>query len=135
MKVPGPVDAPLILGSPGLNDAVMHMLQACIPDRRMLPAGFRSLNVTGQEVRGAVQVIGALGFLAVFAAGIGLRSAEITTVEESPHPDAADNPSVQAHPPAETLVAPNVVTARELEELRELIRQHTPAARPGEGRT
>src|SRR5690349_20398060 len=34
------------------------------------------------------QVIGALGFLAVFAAGIGLRSAEITTVQESPHPHA-----------------------------------------------
>jgi NhaP-type Na+/H+ or K+/H+ antiporter len=61
------------------------------------------------------QAIGAYGFLAVFAAGIGLRSAEITTVEESPHPDA-QHPSVQAHPPAETLVAPNVVTAGELGE-------------------
>jgi NhaP-type Na+/H+ or K+/H+ antiporter len=61
------------------------------------------------------QAIGALGFLAVFAAGVGLRSAEIKTVEESPHPDAQD-PSVRAHPPAETLVAPNVVTARELSE-------------------
>ena len=61
------------------------------------------------------QVIGAWGFLAVFAAGIGLRSAEIKTVEESPHPDAED-PSARAHPPAETLVAPNVVTASELGE-------------------
>jgi NhaP-type Na+/H+ or K+/H+ antiporter len=61
------------------------------------------------------QVIGALGFLAVFAAGIGLRSAEVATVRESPHPEAAD-PSVRAHPPAETLVAPNVVTAQELKE-------------------
>jgi sodium/hydrogen antiporter len=61
------------------------------------------------------QGIGAWGFLAVFAAGIGLRSAEIATVEENPHPDAED-PSLKAHPPAETLVAPNTVTARELEE-------------------
>ncbi|HEY6926570.1 MAG TPA: sodium:proton antiporter [Steroidobacteraceae bacterium] len=61
------------------------------------------------------QASGAFGFLAVFAAGIGLRSAEIATVEESPHPDAHD-PSLKAHPPAETLVAPNVVTAQELEE-------------------
>jgi sodium/hydrogen antiporter len=61
------------------------------------------------------QAIGAWGFLAVFAAGIGLRSAEITTVRENPHPEAAD-PSIQAHPPAETLVAPNVVTAQELQE-------------------
>lgn len=66
------------------------------------------------------QTIGAFGFLAVFAAGIGLRSAEIATVEENPHPDAPradeEGTSVQAHPPAETLVAPNVVTPRELEE-------------------
>src|SRR6202043_942116 len=51
-----PPDAALILGSPGLNDAALHMLQACVPDRRVLPAGFGSLTVTGQEVRGAVQV-------------------------------------------------------------------------------
>jgi enediyne polyketide synthase len=50
------VDEPLVLGSPGLNDAVMHMLQACVPHRRMLPAGFEALTVSGAEVRGAVQV-------------------------------------------------------------------------------
>ena len=63
----------------------------------------------------SAQAIGAWGFLAVFAAGIGLRSAEIITVKESPHPDAQD-PSVELHPPAETLVAPNVVTPGELRE-------------------
>ncbi len=61
------------------------------------------------------QAIGAWGFLAVFAAGIGLRSAEISTVEESPHPEAKDS-SLSAHPPAETLVAPNTVTEKELSE-------------------
>ncbi len=50
------MDVPLVLGSPGLNDAVMHMLQACVPHRRMLPAGFGALTVSGAEVRGAVQV-------------------------------------------------------------------------------
>ncbi len=50
------MDEPLVLGSPGLNDAVMHMLQACVPHRRMLPAGFEALTVSGTEVRGAVQV-------------------------------------------------------------------------------
>jgi NhaP-type Na+/H+ or K+/H+ antiporter len=55
--------------------------------------------------------IGAWGFLAVFAAGIGLRRAEIRTVEDDPHPDAA---SSTPHPPAETLVSPNVVTEREM---------------------
>jgi enediyne polyketide synthase len=50
------MDEALVLGSPGLNDAVMHMLQACVPHRRMLPAGFAALTVSGTEVRGAVQV-------------------------------------------------------------------------------
>ena len=50
------MDVPLVLGSPGLNDAAMHMLQACVPHRRMLPAGFGALTVSGAEVRGAVQV-------------------------------------------------------------------------------
>jgi enediyne polyketide synthase len=49
-------DEELVLGSPGLNDAVMHMLQACAPHRRMLPAGFEALTVSGTQVRGAVQV-------------------------------------------------------------------------------
>jgi NhaP-type Na+/H+ or K+/H+ antiporter len=56
--------------------------------------------------------IGAWGFLAVFAAGIGLRRAEIRTVEDDPHPDAPA--SSITHPPAETLVSPNVVTEREM---------------------
>ncbi len=54
--VPGPVDAPLVLGSPGLNDATSHVLQACVPHRRLLVAGCESLTVSGREVRGAVQV-------------------------------------------------------------------------------
>jgi enediyne polyketide synthase len=49
-------DEALVLGSPGLNDAVMHMLQACVPHRRMLPAGFEAMTVSGTQARGAVQV-------------------------------------------------------------------------------
>ncbi len=58
------------------------------------------------------EAIGAWGFLAVFAAGLGLRSAEVHTVAESPHPDAdlaaiaADDDVV--HPPAEAMVAARV---------------------------
>lgn len=54
--VPGPVDMPLTLGSPGLNDATLHVLQACLPHRRLLPAGCESVTFTGQEVRGALVV-------------------------------------------------------------------------------
>lgn len=60
----------------------------------------------------AASAIGAWGFLAVFAAGIGLRHAEVTTVQQDPHPDAQK--SATAHPPAETMVSPNTVTEQEM---------------------
>ncbi|WP_309672333.1 sodium:proton antiporter [Gemmatimonas sp.] len=55
----------------------------------------------------------AWGFLAVFAAGVGLRHAEVRTVRASPHPEVADlsmpgGPGAEAHPPAETLVTARV---------------------------
>jgi sodium/hydrogen antiporter len=59
--------------------------------------------------------IGAWGFLSVFAAGIGLRRAELRTVESDPHPEERENVR-RAHPPAETLVSPNIVTEKELSE-------------------
>jgi NhaP-type Na+/H+ or K+/H+ antiporter len=57
--------------------------------------------------------IGAWGFLAVFAAGIGLRHAEVVTVRKDPHPEA-EQTSPKAHPPAETLVSPNTVSEQEM---------------------
>jgi hypothetical protein len=50
----------------------------------------------------------------VFAAGVGLRRAELNTVEREPHPDAPRHED-RPHPPAETLVAPNTVTEEEIE--------------------
>ena len=78
------------------------------------PTDFLALALIALSYTGA-EAIGAWGFLAVFAAGVGLRRAEISTVEQSPHPEAR-NASADAHPPAETLVSPNVVTERELSE-------------------
>ncbi|MEP7242433.1 MAG: sodium:proton antiporter [Gammaproteobacteria bacterium] len=63
----------------------------------------------------AANAIGAWGFLSVFAAGIGLRRAELQTVESDPHPQA-EKKTEQIHPPAETLVSPNTVTEREMSE-------------------
>ncbi len=63
----------------------------------------------------AAEAIHAWGFLAVFAAGLGLRHAEISIVKQTPHPQAPDA-GMAVHPPAETLVAPNVVTKEELSE-------------------
>jgi len=59
------------------------------------------------------QSVGALGFLAVFAAGIGLRGSERRTVEETPHPSMQNAPA-ERHPPAETLVAQGTVANEEL---------------------
>jgi NhaP-type Na+/H+ or K+/H+ antiporter len=62
----------------------------------------------------SAEAIGAWGFLAAFAAGVGLRAAEKGTVEESPHPDA--RAEEEPHPPAETLVEPNTVTSQEMQQ-------------------
>jgi NhaP-type Na+/H+ or K+/H+ antiporter len=61
----------------------------------------------------AASAIGAWGFLSVFAAGIGLRHAEVLTVRNDPHPEAKQT-SAKAHPPAETLVSPNTVTEQQM---------------------
>jgi NhaP-type Na+/H+ or K+/H+ antiporter len=53
------------------------------------------------------ETLHAWGFLAAFAAGVGLRSAELSIVRTSPHPNVPDRQSVDGlpHPPAEHLVA------------------------------
>jgi malonyl CoA-acyl carrier protein transacylase len=47
---------PLVLGSPGLNDATLHVLQACFPQRRVLPAGCDTVTISGRQISGAVEV-------------------------------------------------------------------------------
>lgn len=57
--------------------------------------------------------IGAWGFLSVFAAGVGLRRAELEAVTLAPHPEAELGPEGE-HPPAETLVPATAVSEKEL---------------------
>jgi NhaP-type Na+/H+ or K+/H+ antiporter len=52
----------------------------------------------------AAEQLGAWGFLAAFAAGVGLRHAEVKVVAESPHPEQNNAPSAIEHAPAEALV-------------------------------
>jgi sodium/hydrogen antiporter len=57
----------------------------------------------------AAELVGAWGFLSVFAAGVGLRRAETQVVAATPHPDVGDVSGAPAeratdHPPAEHLV-------------------------------
>jgi NhaP-type Na+/H+ or K+/H+ antiporter len=61
----------------------------------------------------AASWIEAWGFLSVFAAGIGLRHAEVRTVRKDPHPQV-EQTDTNEHPPAETLVSPNTVTEQEM---------------------
>jgi NhaP-type Na+/H+ or K+/H+ antiporter len=50
-------------------------------------------------------MIGAWGFLSVFAAGVGLRRAEWSVVDEAPHPNSPKLEAGVPHPPAEQLVS------------------------------
>lgn len=69
----------------------------------------------------AAEAIGAWGFLAVFAAGVGLRGAEIKVVGQRPHPEhtrmveESESRDELPHPPAEDMVASRV-EAEELDE-------------------
>jgi sodium/hydrogen antiporter len=87
------------------------------------PSDFLALALIALSYVGA-EVIGAWGFLATFAAGVGLRHAELHVSRETPYPDQAGRPvrqrngSPEAHesqPPAEELVGSSI----EAEELKE----------------
>lgn len=54
-RLPQPADT-LILGSPGLNDAALQVIQACVPYRRLVLAGCDALTVSGAQVPGAVEL-------------------------------------------------------------------------------
>ncbi len=78
------------------------------------PTDFLALALIALSYTAAEQ-LGAWGFLSVFAAGLGLRRAELLTVKANPHPDVNDRHGA-THPPAETLVEPNQVTEQEIEQ-------------------
>ncbi|MDF3069593.1 MAG: sodium/hydrogen exchanger family protein [Polyangiaceae bacterium] len=75
------------------------------------PSDFAALSLIALAYT-AGELIHAWSFLAVFAAGVGLRSAEVGTVRSSPHPEHAQRG--KRHPPAEHLVSARV----EAEELQ-----------------
>ncbi|MCY7375134.1 MAG: cation:proton antiporter, partial [Pyrinomonadaceae bacterium] len=87
------------------------------------PNDFLALALIALAYVGA-ETVGAWGFLAAFAAGIGFRRAEIKTVIENPAPEhegkteeskEADGTNSTAHPPAEEFVGKKV----EEEELKQ----------------
>jgi len=83
------------------------------------PNDFLALALIALAYVGA-ETVGAWGFLAAFAAGIGFRRAEIKTVEENPAPEhdeskEAKGAHLTAHLPAEEFVGKKI----EAEELKE----------------
>ena len=74
-----PADAQLVLGSPGLTDATWHVLQACVPHRRLQLAGCDSVLFSGLAADGAVEVRAAM-------------------VGGPPHQAAAASPAVRQKP-------------------------------------
>ena len=76
------------------------------------PNDFLALALIALAYVGA-ETIGAWGFLAAFAAGVGFRRAEIKTVEENPEPEhneteEAEEAQLTAHPPAEEFVGKKI---------------------------
>jgi sodium/hydrogen antiporter len=68
------------------------------------PSDFLALSLIALSYAFA-EAISAWGFLAVFAAGVGLRGAESKVVDQTPHPESD---AAATHPPAEHLVGVNV---------------------------
>jgi NhaP-type Na+/H+ or K+/H+ antiporter len=73
------------------------------------PSDFLALACIALAYTGA-QALHAWGFLAVFAAGVGLRKAELRAVSAAPHPNfrKRGGASRMTHPPAEHLVSARV---------------------------
>jgi enediyne polyketide synthase len=46
----------LVLGSPGLADATLQVIQACVPHRRLLPVGCESVTFSGTTADGPVTI-------------------------------------------------------------------------------
>ncbi|HXZ65781.1 MAG TPA: beta-ketoacyl synthase N-terminal-like domain-containing protein [Streptosporangiaceae bacterium] len=49
-------DTDLLLGSPGLHDAALQLLQACQPHRRVRPTGCESVHFSGRAESGPVEI-------------------------------------------------------------------------------
>ncbi|HEV7452506.1 MAG TPA: SDR family NAD(P)-dependent oxidoreductase [Pseudonocardiaceae bacterium] len=49
-------DTEPLLGNPGVNDATLHALQACVPHRRLLPVGCDRLVITPHTLGGVLEL-------------------------------------------------------------------------------
>jgi hypothetical protein len=78
--------AGFVLGSPGLNDAVLHALQASVPHRRVRPSGCESVTFSGKLAEGAVEI---RAVAVPFAAAAGAAPAQLARGPEAASPTEA----------------------------------------------
>lgn len=83
--------------------------------RDIAPSDFLALALIALSYTAAI-ALSASGFLAAFAAGLGLRHVELYVVKHHPHPEVSKEDGSGVHPPAEVLVNPN---SRQSEDARE----------------
>lgn len=100
LVLPGP---PLVLGSPGLNDATMHVLQACVPHRRLVAAGCDTVMFSGRETDGAVEIRAVAAGPA--AAGAQAEALATGAAPSSPQPVPQPRP---ARPGTDSRLRPDV---------------------------
>jgi NhaP-type Na+/H+ or K+/H+ antiporter len=81
----------------------------------LLIAGLIALTYASAES------IGALGYLAVFAAGVGLRRVEVAVVQQHPHPRVPHARDITRTPPAEFVVRPPVAGGFDRDEPVEVV--------------
>lgn len=81
------------------------------------PSDFLALALMALAYAGA-EAISASGFLAAFAAGVGLRGAELHVVSRYPHPSysSQEHDDGDEHPPAEDLVNPHLRDGNDADE-------------------
>jgi NhaP-type Na+/H+ or K+/H+ antiporter len=82
-------------------------------NRDTAPSDFLALGLMALAYA-AAHALSASSFLAAFAAGLGLRHAEIYVVSHHPHPRFGDGEERRDHPPAEMLVNPHRIGPEEM---------------------
>jgi len=88
----GPSSDGLLLGSPGLNDAVLQALQACVPDRRVWPAACASITFSGAAAVGEVEIRAVAAVRRAAGPGGGTGGRPGVVPAPAPSPDGAGTP-------------------------------------------
>ena len=98
-----------LLGSPGLNDAAIQVLQACVPHRRVRAAGCESVQFSGRAAEGPVEIRAIAAPVQPGASGDGYTS----LVPDQAGPPTAELTPQDAAQAADVPVTPGAATAQD----------------------